>query len=400
MRFFAGMTTAAVAITALAVSGCSNTDQSSAGGDTGNTEGSLKIGVVVPLSGASGPNGKEVLNAIQVEADAWNKAGGVDGRKIEVISADDKSTPADGVTAANQLASKHVDVVMGGWNSPVTLAIQPILVRAGILNITTIPQSSAIIGGADPDAIRMNAGNQVGGYVAAQFLSSEVGAKRVGMMLENDAYGEDAGDFLEKFLPKDVKVVTKQKFDVTSTDFRVPISNLKAAKPDAVFSADASEASGQPALMKQLGQAGLGVPYFAGLGTVSQTVVNLAGAGSDGTYSADLYFPDQKPWSANEKNNAFVTAFKAKTGELPNKYAALGAESVDVWAKAVQSTGTTDRDKVATAIKGKSFDDTVLGSVSFTGEGQMVSDLYVFKIEGQKPSIASKIDVPAEVWGN
>jgi branched-chain amino acid transport system substrate-binding protein len=287
MRLFAGMAGAVVAA-ALTVTACSNTDQSSAGGSADDGKGPLKIGVIVPLSGPSGPNGKEVLNAIQVEASAWNKAGGVDGRKIEVLSADDKSTPADGVTAANQLVGKHVDVVMGGWNSPVTLAIQPILVRAGVLNITTIPQSSAIIGGADPDAIRMNAGNTVGGYVAAEYLAEDLGAKKIGMMLENDAYGEDAGNFVEKNLPSGVKVVTKQKFDVTSTDFRVAISNLKAESPDAVFSADASEASGQPALMKQLGQAGLDVPYFAGLGTVSQTVVDLAGSGSEGTYSADL----------------------------------------------------------------------------------------------------------------
>ena len=116
MKFFAGMA-ATVAVTALTVSSCSNTGNDTASGASGDSKGPLKIGVIVPLSGASGPNGKEVLNAIQVESAAWNKAGGVDGRKIEVISADDKSTPADGVTAANQLASKHVDVVMGGWNS-------------------------------------------------------------------------------------------------------------------------------------------------------------------------------------------------------------------------------------------------------------------------------------------
>ena len=219
------------------------------------------------------------------------------------------------------------------------------------------------------------------------------------MLLENDAYGDDAGNFLTKYLPSGVKVVTKQKFDVTSTDFRVPISSLKGAKPDAVFSADASEASGQPALMKQLGQASLGVPYFAGLGTVSQTVVNLAGPGSEGTYSADLYFPDQAPWSSNEKNKTFVSAFQAKAGDLPNKYAALGAESVDVWAKAVQSTGTTERDKVAAAIKGHSFSDTVLGSVKFTSQGQMVSDIYIFKVQNQKPTFVRKVDVPDDVWG-
>lgn len=397
MKFIAGMA-AAMAVTALAVSGCSNTDSARAGTSKDDGDGALKIGVIVPLSGPSGPNGEEVLNAIQVEADALNAAGGINGRQVEVLSADDKSTPADGVTAANKLAGKGVDVVMGGWNSPVTLAIQPILVRAGVLNITTIPQNSSIVGGADPDAIRMNAGNKVGGYVAAAYLSKEVGAHKLGLMLENDAYGDDAGKFLREALADDVKVATEQKFDVTTTDFRVPVSTVKAAKPDAIFSADASEASGQPALMKQLGEANLGVPYFAGLGTVSQTVIDLAGPGSEGTYSADLYFPDQDPWATIPANKEFVDAYQKKTGDLPNKYAALGAVSVDVWAQAVDAAGSTDRGDVATAIKGQTFDDTVLGSVTFTDQGQMVSDIYVFQVKDHKPEIISKVDVPEEAW--
>ena len=150
---------------------------------------------------------------------------------------------------------------------------------------------------------------------------------------------------------------TKQLFDYTATDFRVAISNLKAAKPDAVFSADAAESSGQPALMKQLSQANLGIPYFAGVGTVSQTVIDLAGAGGNGTYSADLYFPEAEPWTSNSENQAFMKAFQKKAGQLPDKFAALGAESVDVWAQAVEAAGTTDREKVADAIKGQTFSE-------------------------------------------
>lgn len=399
MNLKAGMA-ALVAVTSLAVSACSNTSAaggSGSGGASTGGKGPLKIGVIVPLSGPSGPNGQDVLNAVQVEADALNKAGGVDGRQIQVVSGDDMSTPADGVAAATKMVAQHVDVVMGGWNSPVTLAEQPILVRAGILNITTIPQDSAIIGGADPDAIRMNAGNQVGGYVAAQYLA-KLGAKKIGTLAENDAYGNDAVNFMQKYLPAGSSVVTEQKFDFTDTNFRVPDSNVKAAGPNAVFSADASEASGQPALMKQLSTANLGIPYFAGLGTVSQNVIDLAGPAANGMYSADLYFPNLMPWASIPENKAFVSAFQAKADNLPDKYAALGAESVEVWAKAVGSAGTTDRDKVAGAIKNHTFANTVLGSVTFTDQGQMVSNIYVFKVANQKPQITSKINVPASIW--
>lgn len=388
--------TAAVAVAVLAA-GCANT-----GGSDSKTSddksGSIILGVIVPLSGAAGPNGKHVLAAIQTQADLINSEGGLDGRQITVMSKDDQSTPATGVSAATELVGKGADVVMGGWNSPVTLAIQPILVRNKVLNITTIPQNSSILGGADDAAVRMNAGNAVGGYLAAEFISKTLKAKKIGLLLQNDAYGKDAGDFLKKNLPSDAKVVTTQLFAYTDTDFRVALSSLAAAKPDAVFSANAAESSGQPALMKQLSQADLGVPYFAGTGTVSQTVIDVAGPVANDMYSADLYFPEAEPWASSDKNQAFIKAFRAKTGDLPDKFGALGAQSVDVWAQAVEKAGSTDRTKVADEIHGNTFKDTLLGDVTFTDNGQMISPMYGFQVKEQKVEVLDEIPVPANIW--
>lgn len=387
---------AAVAASAL-IAGCANDDTSSSSGSS-EESGPIKIGVIVPLTGAAGPNGKHVLAAIETQAEAINADGGLDGRKIEVLSKDDQSTPATGVSAATELVGEDVDVIMGGWNSPVTLAIQPIVVRSDTLNITTIPQNSSIIGGADDAAIRMNAGNAVGGYVAARFLSETLDAKKVGLLLQNDAYGKDAGDFLSKNLPSSSKVVTTQEFAYTDTDFRVALSSLKSKSPDAVFSANAAESSGQPALMKQLSAAKLGVPYFAGVGTVSQTVIDVAGAGANEAYSADLYFPEAEPWASTQVNKDFIAAFQEKTGDTPDKFAALGAQTVDVWSRAVKEAGTTDRTKVADAIKGSTFEDTLLGTVTFTDAGQMISPVFGFQVKDQKVTVLDEVEVPDEVW--
>lgn len=388
--------TAAVAAAVLAA-GCANTGGSDSKASD-EESGPIKVGVIIPLSGAAGPNGKHVLAAIEAQAELINSEGGIDGRKLEVVSKDDQSTPATGVSAATELVGDGAEVVMGGWNSPVSLAIQPILVRAKVLNITTIPQNASILGGVDDAAIRMNAGNAVGGYAAAEFLSKNLKAKNVGLLLQNDAYGKDAGDFVKKNLPSDVKIATEQLFAYTDTDFRVALSSLAAAGPDAVFSANAAESSGQPALMKQLSQADLGVPYFAGTGTVSQTVVDVASAGANEAYSADLYFPEAEPWASSEKNKVFIKTFQEMTGDLPDKFAALGAQSVDVWAKAVEKAGTTDRTKVANAIHGQTFADTLLGDVTFTDHGQMISLMYGFQIKDEKVKVLDEIPVPAEIW--
>ncbi|MCU1628199.1 MAG: transporter substrate-binding protein [Pseudonocardia sp.] len=390
----------AVALVAALLAGCANRGTSPTGGASGGTSGPLKIGVIVPLSGPAGPNGQDVLDAVQVQAHLVNAAGGVQGRQLEIVAKDDQSNPANGVSAATELAGGGVAVVMGGWNSPVTLAIQPVLVRSGILNITTIPQNATILGGADPDAVRLNAGNGVGAYVAGQYLTTRLGAKSVGLLLENDAYGNDIGKLLaEQLQPAGVTVASQQAFDYAATDFRVPLSNIQGAAPNAVFSANAAESSGMPALAQQYARSGIGAPHLAALGTVSPKVVELAGgAAVDGLYSADIYFPDVAPFTGYAENQRFAQAFAQKTGNPPDKYAALGAQSVDVWAKAVQKAGTTDRAAVADAIHGQTFTGTVMGDVRFTDKGQMETKVYAFTVEGGKIKVLDEIPVPDEVW--
>jgi branched-chain amino acid transport system substrate-binding protein len=394
---------AVVALAALSA-GCANTGSTP---DTGagappEESGPLKVGVIVPLSGPAGPNGAHVLEAIEVMADVVNSEGGCAGRPVEVVSRDDQSTPAAGVSAANDLIAEGVDVVMGGWNSPVTLAIQPVLVRAGVMNITSIPQNASILGGADPAAVRMNAGNEVGAHVAARYIADTLHARRVAMLLQNDAYGNDAGAGLRAELEKrGIEVVAEQKFAFTDTDFRIPLSNIAAANPDVVFSANAAESSGMPAMARLYAESGIPAPQFAGTGTVSPTVIDLAGgAVIDGLVSADLYFPDVEPFRSLPRNQTFVQAYTQRSGgELPDKYRALGAQSVDVWCKAVTKAGGTDRLAVADAIQGETFPGTILGDVRFTPDGQQEFPIYAFTVEGGKTKVLEQIPVDESVWG-
>lgn len=393
-----------IAVSALALTGCAAGADGGDAGDGGDASAGpaskdpITIGVIVPLSGAAGPNGGHVLAGVETQAELINNAGGIDGRMIEVISRDDQSTPATGVSAATDLVEEGVDVIMGGWNSPVTLALQPVLVRADVLNITSIPQNASILGGVDDAAIRMNAGNAVGGFSAAYYMSEILEAKSVALMLQNDAYGIDAGDFVKKNLPSDVTVVSEELFDYSDTDFRVAISNVTASNPDVLYSANAAESSGQPALMQQLGASNLGFPYFAGTGTVSATVIETAGAGAAETVSADLYFPEAEPWASNAKNIEFMAAFKEKNGDLPDKFAALGGQSVDVWAQAVENAGTTERRAVADAIYSQSFPETILGPVSFTDHGQQQFPMFAFSVTDGDITVLDEIEIPDEIW--
>src|ERR1700744_5767585 len=120
----------------------------------------IKVGAIFPLSGGAGPDGQSIINAIKLEADQINAKGGLLGRKLTVIAKDDESTPAVGVSRANEMVAEKADVVIEGWNSPVTLAMQPILARAGVLDITAVSKSDLILSGeSNPYAIRLNSSN-------------------------------------------------------------------------------------------------------------------------------------------------------------------------------------------------------------------------------------------------
>ena len=115
----------------------------------------IKVGLIIPLSGGAGRQGQDVTHAVQGMAALINESGGVLGRPVEILVRDDESTPAIGVAKANELAAAGVAVVLEGWNSPVTLAMQSVLARAGILDITMISKADAILASAsNPRQVR------------------------------------------------------------------------------------------------------------------------------------------------------------------------------------------------------------------------------------------------------
>ena len=208
----------------------------------------IKVGTIFPLSGGAGPNGQAVTNAIKVMAQMLNAQGGVLGRQIAVISKDDESTPAVGVSRANELIADKVDVIIAAWNSPVALAMQPVIARANILDITAVAKADPILSGeGNPYAIRINSSNGQDAGVIARALVQTLGAKRIGFLTQNDAYGNGAQAAIEQELGKlgkPYEVVVTEKFPFKQIDFRVQLANVKQAKPDAVVAINAAEASG------------------------------------------------------------------------------------------------------------------------------------------------------------
>jgi branched-chain amino acid transport system substrate-binding protein len=348
----------------------------------------IKVGVIFPLSGGAGPQGQHVTQAIQSMAALINEAGGVMGRPIEILSRDDESTPAVGVSRANELISAGASVIIEGWNSPVTLATQPVINRAGILDITAISKADPILSGeGNPLAIRLNSSNSQDGAVIANYLAKTLKAKKIAFMTENDAYGNGAQASIEAELKKlnhEYEKVAEEKFPFAQADFRVALTNVRAANPDATVAINANEGLGLPALIRQARQSRLQSPLVAAVGTVAPSVISVAGDSANGVVSADIYFPDVEPFASNEANKRFVAKNQEMFKYAPDKFMALGATSLQVWAMAANELKTLDKEPIAKRIRGGSFKNTVFGDITFEANGQLQSKHLAFTIENQK----------------
>lgn len=353
----------------------------------------IKIGVIIPLSGGAGRQGQDVANAVQSMAALINEDGGVMGRPIELLVRDDESTPAIGVAKANELASAGVVAVLEGWNSPVTLAMQSILARANILDITMISKADAILASAsNPLAIRLNSANVQDSSVIVEYLGKRMKSGRLVFVTENDAYGNGAQRGIEAEIKRaglNYDIAKTLKFPFPQTDFRVEITSIHDAKPDAVISINANEGAGLPAFLQQYTQAKVGAPIICSVGTVSPSVIETAGPSANGLISADIYFPYAEPFASNAQNKRFVAQMQKQFKTVPDKFMALGAASLQIWAKAAAKVKSLDRTAVAQAIRGQEIPGTIFGDARFGANGQMEHHYSIFTVKDGKIVVQS-----------
>ena len=344
----------------------------------------IKVGVILPLSGGAGPQGQHVSQAVQVMAALINEGGGVLGRPLELLLRDDESTPAVGVSRANDLIAQGVSVILEGWNSPVALAMQPVIARAGVLDITLFASADAVLSGeGNPLAIRLNASNAQGGAAVARVIAETLKARRVAFLTENDAYGVGTQSAIEAELQRlghAYERVAEEKFPFAQADFRIALTNVRAAHPDVTVAINANEGLGMPAILRQFRQGRVPGELLAALGTVAPSVIAVAGEAANGVSGVDIYFPDVEPFASEPANRRFVERTRAMFRTTPDKFMAVGAAALQIWALAANEGRTLEREAVARRIRGGAFKGTVFGDIAFAPNGQLDLKAHPFQV--------------------
>src|SRR5258707_9456344 len=153
---------------------------------------SIKIGLITALSGQSARAGEAITRGLQVAIDELNANGGVLGKKLELVRRDDEATPAKGVIAARELLFREkVAVLFGGLDTPVSIAIVPIMNEAKVPFMGPWAAGTPITknGSKDNYVFRVSAVDEIVDKAMLQYSQKTFNAKNCGMILVNNPWG-------------------------------------------------------------------------------------------------------------------------------------------------------------------------------------------------------------------
>src|SRR3989441_6770917 len=199
----------------------------------------IKIGLVTALSGQSARAGEAITRGLQVSIDEINARGGVLKKKLELVRRDDEATPAKGVIAARELIFKEkVTVLFGGLDTPVSLAIVPIVNQEKLPFMGPWAAGTPITrNGANPNFVfRVSAVDEIVDKAMLQYAQKTFNAKNCGMILVNNPWGESNEKGLTAALAaKGMRPAGIEKFEGNDVDVVPQLSRLKAAGADCLF---------------------------------------------------------------------------------------------------------------------------------------------------------------------
>ncbi|URI07661.1 ABC transporter substrate-binding protein [Aquincola tertiaricarbonis] len=356
----------------------------------------IRVGVVTPLSGTYAGIGQQVKWGLDLAAAQINAAGGVMGRKLELVYEDEEANPAVATQKAEKLFQVgKVDFLTGTVNSGSTLAVGQVAERNNRLIATTVSFADSITADkCSPNVFRVNARAGMQSAALADWMAStqknanvfylgpdyEMGRSTVAAF-KAAAEGKGAKTAGEVFAPLDNK------------DYSPYFGQIRGARPTVIYTSVAGNDTVR--LFTQMAEFGVNrnVQVLGASGTVTSQNLAAIGKAADGFVTGVGYSPSID----SAENRKFVADFEAANKSKPDLY---GADSYGVlffYKAAVEKAKSTDTDKVREAMRGLQWATPQGTKTMRAGDHQAMQDMYAVKVEGGQFQIVGKVAAAAAI---
>jgi branched-chain amino acid transport system substrate-binding protein len=340
-------------------------------------EETVKIGLIVPMTGGQASTGKQIDNAIKLYMQ--QKGDTVAGKKIEIILRDDAAVPDNTKRLAQELiVNEKVNIIAGFGVTPTALAAAPLATQAKVPEIV-MAAGTSIITERSPYIVRTSFTLAQSSTIIGDWAVKN-GIKKVATLTSDYAPGNDAlASFKEHFVAGGGEIVEEVKVPLANPDFAPFLQRMKDAKPDAMFVFVPAGQGGN--FMKQYAERGLdksGIGVIGPGDVMDDDLLNNMGDAALGAVTAHLYSAAHP----SQLNKEFVAAYKKAFGNRPGFMAVGGYDGIHLVYEALKKTGgDATGDKLIAAMKGMKW-ESPRGPISIDPETRdIVQNIYIRKVE-------------------
>jgi len=345
---------------------------------TAHAQGTVKIGLIIPMTGPQASTGKQIDAAVKLYMQQHGST--VAGKKVEVVLKDDGAVPDNTKRIAQELiVNDKVSFVAGFGVTPTALAVAPLATQAKVPEIV-MAAGTSIITERSPYIVRTSFTLPQSSVIMAEWAAKN-GIKKVVTIVSDYAPGVDAQDsFKSHFVKSGGTVSAELKVPLANPDFAPFLQRARDASPDALFVFVPSGQGGT--FMKQYVERGLdkaGIKVIGPGDVTDDDLLNNMGDAVLGTVTAHLYSAAH-PSATNKK---FVAAFKkANNGMRPNFMAVGGYDGMHLIYEALKKTkGSADGDALIKAMKGMAW-ESPRGPISIDPETRdIIQNIYVRRVQ-------------------
>ena len=350
----------------------------------------IRVGMVLPVTGPGADAGRYALNGAKLALAAVNKAGGVLGKPLEIVTEDDQTTNPGAVLAFSKLASQP-DIVafIGSIRSTQNHAMAPDILKTA---------KPVCFGGTDPELthmgnpwlVRFRPNDSFSARVIAQFGVETLGKKKWAVIHSTDAFGTAGAKYLTEALGKaGATIALDQGYTNQSQDFTPVVLAIRQSGADVIGSYFTFE-NDLGIFARQARQLGVNIPWVGSPSITNDTALKLAGPGLYGTYGVADFAEDSSPAA-----KAFGSLYRDTYRLEADNQSSWTFDAVNVLAKAINAAGKTDPGAIRDAMLAVKGFDGAEGTYAFDANGDGLHGYNIVKNDKGKMAFDKRVDFPA-----
>jgi branched-chain amino acid transport system substrate-binding protein len=350
----------------------------------------IVIGHYASLTGSEATFGRSSDNGVKMAIEEINAAGGIKGKRVRLVTYDDKGENREAGTAVTRLITRdRVVAVLGEVASGRSLAAAPICQEHGVPMVSTSSTNPRVTTIGDK-IFRICYIDPFQGWACAKFAREHEQLKaQKAAILFNQAEDYSVGlkdEFEKAFVKLGGAIVAKESYQTEDQDYSAQLVSIRGSRPDVIFIPGYYTDAANIALRAR--ELGIEAPILGGDGWDSAMLAEIGGKAIEGSYYSNHYSHEDP----NPRVQDFIRKWKEEYGQVPDGTAALGYDAARILFDAIERAPSLSGGDLAAALAATRDFDGVTGRISIDANRNAVKSIVVVQMRNGMPRFVTRIE--------